>query len=171
MTMSETSIYAARGTLGVGPDGSFQIQFVRELPHTPQKVWRWLTEPDRLERWLPGCRIGGREGAAVHFDFGEEGSATGEVRSVAVPDHGTGHLEHTWVWEGVPTSVVTWQLEPLGGGTRLTLLHRELVEEPAREFALGWYMMLDSLQLDLDGRSTDSAWAAAEELAGNYLRP
>lgn len=167
--MADTRTHAARGTLGVGPDGSFQIQFVRELPQPPEKVWRWLTEPDRLARWLPGCQIPAQEGAAVHFDFGEEGAATGEVLSIASPDEGSGHLEHTWVWEGVPTSVVTWRLEPFQTGTRLTLLHRELVEEPAREFALGWHMMLDSLQLDLEGHSTDSAWAAGEELAGIYL--
>ena len=167
--MTDHRVAAARGTLGVGPDGSFQIQFIRNLARAPEEVWQWLTEPERLERWLPGCRIEAREGGAVIFDFGEEGAATGEVLSLTVPAGGPGRLEHTWVWEGVPTSVVTWQLEPADGGTRLTLVHRELVEEPAREFALGWHMMLDALRLYLDGQPTDTAWENGEELAGIYL--
>lgn len=167
--MANSGIDTARGTLGVGPDGSFQVQFIRDLAQPPEKVWQWLTDPERLDRWLPGCRIEAREGGAVHFDFGEEGAATGEVRRLAAPEGGSGHLEHTWAWEGVPISVVTWQLEPLAEGTRLTLLHRELVEEPAGEFALGWHMMLDSLQLDLQGRPTGPAWANGDELAGIYL--
>ena len=48
-------------------------------------------------------------------------------------------------------------------------MHRELVEEPAREFALGWHMMLDALRLYLDGQPTDTAWENGEELAGIYL--
>lgn len=167
--MTSDDIDQSRGTLGVGPDGSFQIQFVRELPHPPEKVWLWLVQPEMLERWLPGCRIEAHPGGAVRFDFGEEGSATGEVTSVAAPDGGPGLLEHTWVWEGVPASAVAWHLEPLAGGTRLILRHRDLVEEPAREFALGWHLMLDALRLDLDGRPTEPAWAAAGDLAGLYL--
>lgn len=167
--MTDTAIDSARGTLGVGSNGSFQIQFVRHLPQTPEEVWLWLAEPEKLQRWLPGCRMEARAGGAVHFDFGDEGTATGRVGDISAPEGGSGYLEHTWVWEGVPTSVVTWKLEPHDDGTRLTLLHRELVEEPAREFALGWHMMLDSLQLDIDGRPTDPAWAAGEELVGIYL--
>ncbi|WP_407320302.1 hypothetical protein UQW22_07570 [Isoptericola halotolerans] len=40
------------------------------------------------------------------FDFGEEGTATGEVTAVEEPSL----IEHTWVWDGVPDSVVRWEL-------------------------------------------------------------
>lgn len=167
--MTDSTTGSSRGTLGVGPDGSFQIQFVRNLHHSPEKVWQWLTDPELLQRWLPGCTIDARRGGAVSFDFGEEGAATGEVRSVSGAGGGPKELQHTWVWEGVPTSLVTWRLEPQDGGALLTLTHRELIEEPAREFALGWHMMLDSLQLDLEGRPTDAAWETAEKPADIYL--
>lgn len=47
----------ARGTLGIGSDGNFRIHFERRLPHEPERVWQWLTVPEKLERWLPGCQI------------------------------------------------------------------------------------------------------------------
>lgn len=138
-----------RGTLGIQPDGSFGIRLVRTLPKPPEKAWEWITDPAKLERWLPGSRITARLGGDVLFDFGEEGRATGEVTALTTPQDNaeTCSLEHTWVWEGVPTSIVTWRLQAVSEGTELTLNHRELVEEPAREFAVGWRMILDSLAL------------------------
>lgn len=78
-------------------------------------------------------------------------------------------LEHTWVWKGVPESRVVWKLEPHDEGTCLTLVHREVLPEPAAEFAIGWHIMLNALKLDLAGRSTDEAWAAMEEIGSLYL--
>ncbi|UFU07908.1 SRPBCC domain-containing protein [Ruania halotolerans] len=162
-----------RGTLGIGEDGTFRIHFERHLPHTPDRVWAWLTEPELLERWLPGCSIDARHGGAVTFDFGEEGTATGTVTAAAPPQgpDGTGRLVHGWVWEGVPDSEVVWHVEPTGSGTLLTLTHREVLAEPAAEFAVGWHVMLDALSLAADGRAdaVDAAWANLEQVAGNYM--
>lgn len=154
----------AAGTLGIGDDGDFRIHFERELPHPPERVWAWLTEPDKLERWLPGCSIDPQIGGAVRFDFGEEGAATGEV--IRVEPYSL--IEHTWKWEGVPTSHVAWELAPSAAGTRLTLTHREVLAEPATEFAIGWHVMLDALRLDLAGEPTDAAWAGMDAVAALY---
>ncbi|WP_407320303.1 hypothetical protein UQW22_07575 [Isoptericola halotolerans] len=45
-----------RGTLGLDPSWTAQIQFVRHLPVPTERAWAWLTDPELLERWLPGCR-------------------------------------------------------------------------------------------------------------------
>ena len=157
----------SRGTLGLGPDGAFHIRFERLLAHRPERVWAWITEPEKLERWLPGCAIDPRVGGGVSFDFGEEGAATGVVSEVRPPGE-RGVLVHSWCWEGVPDSVVHWTLEGVPGGTRLTLVHTELLPEPAADFATGWHVMLDALALAADGKPTDDAWHAAAEVAELY---
>ncbi|MFE9246320.1 SRPBCC domain-containing protein [Nocardiopsis sp. NPDC006938] len=156
-----------RGTLGVGPAGDFRIRFERVLAHAPDRVWAWIAEPERLERWLPGCAVDARFGGAVRFDFGDEGAATGVV-SEAEPPGERGLLVHGWSWEGVPDSVVRWTLEPVPEGTLLTLVHGELEPEPATDFATGWHVMLDALALDLEGGSADAAWARIGEVAALY---
>ncbi|WP_159622070.1 SRPBCC domain-containing protein [Ruania rhizosphaerae] len=166
-----TSNDSARGTLGIGEDGTFRIRFERHLPHRPDRVWAWLTEPDLLQQWLPGCRIEPEVGSAVRYDFGEEGSATGTVTTVEPPAaDGAGCLIHGWVWEGVPESEVVWALVPADGGTLLTLTHREVLPEPAAEFAVGWHVMLDALTLAADGspEPVESAWANLEQVAAYY---
>lgn len=159
-----------RGTLGVGPEGVFRIRFERVLAHSPERVWAWITDPERLERWLPGCAVDARVGGAVRFDFGDEGAATGVV-SEAVPPGDPGVLAHSWCWEGVPDSVVRWTLEAAPEGTLLTLVHGELSPEPAADFATGWHVMLDALALAAGGEPTDAAWGAAGEVAALYADP
>ncbi|TMD22380.1 MAG: hypothetical protein E6I99_10200 [Chloroflexi bacterium] len=35
-------------------NGRWQLTFVRKLPHSPEKVWKALTEPEHLKGWFPG---------------------------------------------------------------------------------------------------------------------
>jgi uncharacterized protein YndB with AHSA1/START domain len=157
---------SARGTLGLDPSGIAQIQFVRHLPVPPERAWAWLTDPELLERWLPGCRIEPRVGGTAVFDFGDEGSATGEVTTVEKPTL----LVHTWVWDGVPDSLVRWELQADDGGTRLTLTHADVASGPAPVFAVGWHVMLDALVLAADGTEdpVTAAWAGIEEVSALY---
>ena len=34
-------------------DGAWVLTLVRDFEHPPEKVWPWLTDPDRLRRWSP----------------------------------------------------------------------------------------------------------------------
>lgn len=98
------------GTLGVSETGVFRIHFDRTLGHPVAKVWSAITDACLREVWLAGTLIDARAGGAVRYDFGEEGAATGEVLSARAPreDDPSAELVHTWEWEGVPTSLVTW---------------------------------------------------------------
>ncbi|UED84561.1 SRPBCC domain-containing protein [Streptomyces profundus] len=161
---------AGAGTLGVGANGAFHIRFDRLLRHHPSRVWEALTTPAKLAVWLPGCSIDPRVGGEARFDFGDEGAATGTVLTLRPPtaDGGAGELTHSWRWEGLPTSVVTWWVEPAAEGTRLLLDHRELIREPATDFAIGWHLILDALTGCCDGAPPDDAWGGAESLAAHY---
>jgi uncharacterized protein YndB with AHSA1/START domain len=113
---------------------------VRELRHSPEKVWEALTDPAHLREWAP---------------FDTDGSL-GSVGSVKL----------TWV--GRPTALETrvtradapkvleygdmrWELEALDGGTRVTLWH-----SIDRRFiswgAAGWHISFDVLDRLLAGR-------------------
>ena len=50
------------------PDGG--VEFVRHLPHAPEKVWRALTESEHLAHWFPTDIVGERRvGAALELPF------------------------------------------------------------------------------------------------------
>ena len=113
---------------------------VRELRHTPEKVWQALTDPKHLREWAP---------------FVVDGSL-GAVGTVKL----------TWV--GTPTPIETrvtradasrmleyndtrWELEALGGGTRLTLWHN-IDRRYISWGAAGWHICFDVLDRLLAGQ-------------------
>ncbi|TKG72338.1 SRPBCC family protein [Prauserella endophytica] len=136
-----------KGTIGLGPDGAWQIRFERRLRHSPERVWQALVDPDEQGRWLPGVTIDARVGGVAVYDFGEEGRAEGTVRAVEPPSV----LEHSWSWPGEEDSVVRWELRAEDDATVLVLLHRPVRPEPAVHYCLGWHVMLDALDAHLGG--------------------
>jgi uncharacterized protein YndB with AHSA1/START domain len=103
-----------------------------DLPDSPERVWRALTDPNLLEAWLMPNNIRAEVGA--HFQFrtapapGWSGIVECEVLQV-VP-----HRLLVYSWRGGSKAtegyghpldtVVRWRLTPLeNGGTRLHLEH------------------------------------------------
>ncbi|MBK1783081.1 SRPBCC family protein [Prauserella cavernicola] len=139
-----------RGSVGLGPDGAWQIRFERRLRHAPERVWQALVDPAEQGRWLPGVTIEARVGGAAVYDFGDEGRAEGTVLTVEPPSV----LEHSWSWPGEEDSVVRWELRADGTETVLVLLHRPVRPEPAVDYRLGWHVLLDALGTHLAGGET-----------------
>jgi uncharacterized protein YndB with AHSA1/START domain len=99
------------------------------LAHPPEKVWRALTEPDLIARWL------------MPNDFKLEAGHKFTFRGFPIPAAGFGGTGHSEVldfepekmlriaWRAAPDdlskldSTVTFTLEPEGRGTRLFLAH------------------------------------------------
>ena len=122
------------------------LVLVRELHHTPEKVWQALTEPAQLREWAP-------------FDadrsLGEVGS-TVKLTTVGAPGP---HVTETKVIRADPPKLLEynwgggdmrWELERLGAGTRLTLwanIGRRFISMGAA----GWHICLDVLDHVLDG--------------------
>jgi uncharacterized protein YndB with AHSA1/START domain len=124
----------------VRKDGEkWTLILVRELRHSPEKVWQALTEPAHLREWAP---------------FETDGS-------LGTP----GKVRLTWV--GAPAPIETtvtradapnvleyddtrWELEPLGSGTRLTLWHK-IDRRYISWGAAGWHISFDVLDRFLDG--------------------
>jgi hypothetical protein len=113
---------------------------VRELRHSPEKVWQALTDPAHLREWAP---------------FEVDGSLGTVGNTVNLTWVGTSRLQETKVIRAdAPTMLeyndIRWELEAFGGGTRLTLWHNI-----GRRFiswgAAGWHICFDILDHLLSG--------------------
>ena len=123
------------------------LRYERRLTHSPEKVWRALTEPEQLAAWFPTTIEGARvAGAALRFSFPPEmpiGPMQGEVVRIEPPRL----LEFTW---GPDT--LRFELAGSGDGTVLSLsVILEELGKAARDGA-GWHSCLELLALELDNR-------------------
>jgi len=133
------------------------LALVRNLDAAPAKVWRALTEPEMLKRWMAPddafkvpvaeaqVRVGGRYHIVMISPDGEEHDVSGVYREI-VPNR---KLVYTWAWKTTPEreSVVTIELRAAGSGTELTLRHEQFADEEARNrHEHGWKGCLARLE-------------------------
>jgi uncharacterized protein YndB with AHSA1/START domain len=150
------------------PDGGAQVRkdgekwpliLVRELRHPPEKVWQALTDPAHLREWAPFEVDGslGTVGTTVNLTW--VGTAQVSVTRVTRAD-APKVLEY---------SDIRWELEDLGGGTRLTLWH-----SIDRRFiswgAAGWHVCLDVLDQLLAGEPIGRIVGAEAMKFGGWQR-
>jgi uncharacterized protein YndB with AHSA1/START domain len=116
------------------------LVLVKELRHPPAMVWEALTDPAQLREWAP---------------FEVDGNLSCVGATVKVTWVATGHVSEATVTRAEAPTVleyynIRWELEPLGGGTRLTLWHNI-----DRRFiawgAAGWHIAFDVLDRLLAG--------------------
>src|SRR5579871_1795060 len=93
-------------------EGGWQLRFVRKLPHSVDKVWRAITDPDHLRTWFPDRIVVSewKRGAPLKF-ITQFGDFDGEVLTVQPPTllefrWGNDHLRFEVTAEG-PGSVLT----------------------------------------------------------------
>jgi len=113
---------------------------VRDLRHSPDKVWQALTDPAHLCEWAPFVADGNLDtaGAAVNLTW------VGNPKPIKT----------TVTFAEAPRLLeygdIRWELEAVGAGTRLTLWHRI-----DRRFiswgAAGWHISFDVLDRLLSG--------------------
>lgn len=93
------------------------------FPHASARVWRGLTDPDVVSRWLMPS-TGFRASVGTHFVFSLPTEAMGEIACevlFSVPDE---QLTLTWVdlrAERPARWVLDWRLRSEGRGTRVLL--------------------------------------------------
>jgi uncharacterized protein YndB with AHSA1/START domain len=112
------------------------------LEAEPERVWEALTDDSLLEEWFADeARLDPWEGGEVDFKC-EDGERRGTVQMV----EDERELSFTWSRDGVGESLVTFTLEPVEIGTRLTVVERAL-EMPVAMAA--WSPRLRALKLRL----------------------
>jgi uncharacterized protein YndB with AHSA1/START domain len=124
---------------------NWTLVLVRELRHSPTKVWEALTDPAQLREWAP-------------FDADRSLASVGPVKltTVGAPTPVVAEtrvtraeapklLEYKW-----GDGDMRWQLEPFGAGTRLTLWHN-IDRRYIAMGAAGWHICIDVLDRLVDG--------------------
>ena len=125
---------------------NWTLVVVRDLRHSPDKVWQALTDPRQLCEWAP-------------FESDRNLGAAGTTAKLTTVGAPSPHVTDTRVtraeaprlleynWGGFD---MRWQLEPRGTGTRLTLwtnIDRRFIAMGAA----GWHVCLDVMDRFLAG--------------------
>jgi len=122
------------------------LVLVRELRHPPEKVWQALTDPAHLREWAPFDSDGNMGAPGNKVRLTTVGAPKLHVTETTVTRADAPELlEYNWGGFNM-----RWELEPFGGGTRLTLW-----TNIARHFvsmgASGWHICIDVLDHLLNG--------------------
>jgi uncharacterized protein YndB with AHSA1/START domain len=131
------------------------ITFRRESKHSPRRLWHAITDPEEVSKWMGyPARIDLRPGGDYHLDFSKphEGDEGGELDGVIVRVEDERFVAIVW-----GRSVLEWDIEPDGAGSRYTFTHHG--QEPPSEgdrhtdegIAAGWHAFLDAFAAHLDG--------------------
>jgi uncharacterized protein YndB with AHSA1/START domain len=156
--------------------GTFRIE--RILPGPIERVWSYLTEPEKRRKWFGAgpmeLRAGGR--VTLQFLFSEltgENTPPNKEESCEVPGHVTKCdpprlLSYTW-GEGPDVSEVAFKLTPQGKSVLLVVTHRRLGDfGKMLSVASGWHAHLDILADVLAGRTPRPFWATKARMEEQY---
>jgi uncharacterized protein YndB with AHSA1/START domain len=132
----------------VRKDGEkWTLILVRELRHSPEKVWQALTDPAHLREWAP-------------FDADRSLATVGNKVKLTTVGAPAPHVSETTVTRADAPKLLEykwgsfdmrWQLESFAGGTRLTLwtnIGRPFISMGAA----GWHICFDVLDRLLAGQ-------------------
>jgi uncharacterized protein YndB with AHSA1/START domain len=132
------------------PSQSETISFELDLRHSPQKVWRALTDPVLLNEWLlPVTGLKLEPGAAFTFKTQPFPNWDGTVNCRVLEIEPHQKLSYAWVVGDMELdTVVTFTLSPAPSGTRLSIVQSGFKPHQKQAFGgarYGWNMMGEKL--------------------------
>lgn len=106
----------------------------------PETVYRYLVEPELTTAWF-GEESWNEPQAGGLYRVSVRGNVTSGSFVELVPGR---RVVHTFGWEGPDqvhapgSTTVEWELEPVDGGTRVTLRHSGLTDDGVVRHGEGW---------------------------------
>lgn len=157
------------------------LRMERTLPAPIERVWTYLTDPDKRATWLAGGTMTQEIGGVFELRF-EHTRLTDEEAPERFAGYRKPHLQQsrlvriepptllTISWdEGPAPSEVTFELTPEGNSTRLVLTHRRLANrKETLSVAGGWHAHLDVLIDVLQGGKPQGFWTNLEAVEKAY---
>lgn len=161
------------------------VRFERLLPGPVERVWAYLTEPDKRRQWFAGGEMELKPGGAVnllfrHSEFTDE-PAPEKYADMNAKGFPSQHrivdidpprmLAMTWPGEDGRESEVVFELFPEGDKVLLVLTHTRLVDRgDMANFSSGWHAHLGVLATVLEGGRVKRFWSRIPELEADYQK-
>lgn len=162
-----------------------EVRLVRTLPGPIERIWEYLTDPEKRARWICGGVLEQKAGGKVEFAMHHKNLAPNEtppVKYAKVQDPGVTFegrvlrcepprlLVYTF---GSDDSEVTFELTPQGKQVLLVLTHRTRGAEEQAEltnYASGWHSHLAILIAVLEDAPRPPFWATHAKLEAEYQK-
>ncbi|MGC4073576.1 MAG: SRPBCC family protein [Nibricoccus sp.] len=162
-----------------------EIRIVRTLPGPIERVWEYLTDPEKRSRWFCGGELQQKAGGKVVFHMVHKKLAPNEkppAKYAQVQDPGVSFdgrvlkceaprlLAYTF---GSDDSEVTFELKPDGKQVTLILTHRVRGADEEAElsnYGAGWHTHISLLIALLEGTPLPPFWATHARLHPEYKK-
>jgi uncharacterized protein YndB with AHSA1/START domain len=142
------------------------VEIRMRIPARPETVFKFLSDPESVRRWLGDASIGGAVGEAVLVRYPNGGAARGSVEEI-IPGR---RVAFSWGYENsefgmAPGSThVSIDLTPIASGTLVTLRHTEIPsDDTRRQHRMGWRHYVSTL-----GNAAASIASVAETAIDAY---
>ena len=128
----------------------FDISVERIFPHTPEKVWRALTDAQALGQWLMETDFEPEPGTAFKMwcDDGDGGTDVYHCRLLSFEP--PRRMVWSWVLQGREEdgeTIVEFRIEAIDSGTRVVVTHSgDREPDMIERFKGGWAVKLDQLE-------------------------
>lgn len=164
-----------------GPD---TVRLERLLPGPIERVWAYLTEPEKRAKWFAGGTMEPRVGGRMELRF-NHGDLSAEKRAPEEYQKYQGHsfecrvtaydpprrLGYTWGDEDGKSSEVIFELTARGSNVLLVLTHRRLPDrKEMKDVSGGWHTHLGILEDVLNGREPRGFWSTHARVEAEYAR-
>ena len=157
------------------------VRLERLLPGPLERVWAYITEPQKRAAWLCGGTIDLRVGGKMRMEFDQNSLSSDKSpppkyqgKEKGISDGVVTRLEpmrvfaHTWTWESGDTEV-TYELTPRGKDVLLTIVHQKVKGRDATASVMGgWDVHTGVLADVLNGAEPRPFWRTHTRLEAEY---
>ncbi len=163
--------------------GRGEVRLVRTLPGPIERIWDYLTDPEKRSRWFAGGPMEPRVGGRLRLDFRHKNLAPDEKPPEDhQKHHDPGHsMEGTvtrcepprvlaYTFGSTGESEVTFELTSQGKDVLLVLTHRSRGGDVQHMdgFGAGWHTHLAHLEALLEGAPRPPFWPLHARLTEEY---
>jgi uncharacterized protein YndB with AHSA1/START domain len=144
-------------------------------PGTPEQVWQAVATGPGNTAWFTKTTIEERVGGALRFDFGPQGTSSGEVTAWE-PPHRLGYVERDWS-PGAPPVATELTVETRSGGTCIVRMVHSLFsstddwDDQLEGFESGWPAFFEVLRLYLAHHAgmPGASFVVMERVEGDHV--
>ncbi len=163
--------------------GPAEVRIMRTLPGPIERVWEYLTNPEKRARWFAGGAMDGLVGGKARFEFKHKNLAPDETPPEGMDGcHGGEHAMEGTILRWEPPhrlsftfgsdgeSEVTFELTVQGKHVLLVLTHRAQPGDMPylADYGAGWHTHLTHLIAQLEGAPRPPFWPLHKKLKADY---